>query len=178
MNQYERQLRHRDVSRHPDDRQRNDQHYSAVHNLTKRFDFLLDLKKRVQIPSEIRQSLYPEDEGLFILTKGIWNCIFAFPKSAWERRKNRLSELGLTSVELYQRKQVLNSMSFTCPMDKQFRIKIPDSLLEFANLEHEVAIVGVEDRVEFWNKRDCDTYYRKLLEDVSWDDVRDDLLLD
>ena len=150
---------------------------STASSLNHKFDFILDPKKRLQIPSDIRQLLKKEDDGTFILTKGKWSCIFAFPKSVWEQRKKRIADMDLTSVEQYQRLQLLNASSATCPMDKQFRIKVPDELLAFAGLTKDATIVGVDDRLEIWDKQRADAYYKRLENDIAWDDLVDDLLL-
>ena len=39
-----------------------------------------------------------------------------------------------------------------CPLDRQGRILIPPSLREFAQLEKEVVLTGVANRIEIWNR--------------------------
>ena len=37
-------------------------------------------------------------------------------------------------------------------MDSQGRIRLPERLVEFANLQQEVVLLGVHDHVEIWDK--------------------------
>jgi len=57
-----------------------------------------------------------------------------------------------------------------CPLDKQGRILIPPSLREFAELEKEVVVAGLANRIEIWSKGRWDSFLkdsRDNFEDIA-----------
>ncbi len=107
----------------------------------------IDDKGRLTIPSKIRYDLGEE----FIITRGLDNCIFVYPKDAWENIIKKYKELPNT-------KDARNFMRFflsgatLCSFDKQGRINIPIPLTAYAGLIKECIIIGVDDRLEVWSK--------------------------
>lgn len=107
----------------------------------------IDEKSRLTIPSKIRDELGEE----FILTRGLDNCLFIYPKEAWKEIIAKYKELPNT-------KDARNFMRFflsgatLCSFDKQGRINIPSPLTAYAGLIKECIIIGVDDRLEVWSK--------------------------
>jgi MraZ protein len=46
-------------------------------------------------------------------------------------------------------------------MDQQGRIRIPQSLIEYAEIKKDVVMVGVLERAEIWAKENWNKYYKK-----------------
>ena len=108
----------------------------------------IDEKGRLIIPSKIRYELGEE----FIVTRGLDNCLFVYPKEAWN---NIIAEYK----KLPNTKDARNFMRFflsgatICTFDKQGRINIPVPLTAYADLIKECIIIGVDDRLEVWSKK-------------------------
>lgn len=107
----------------------------------------IDEKGRLIIPSKIREEIGEE----FILTRGLDNCLFVYPKDEWNRIIAKYKELPNT-------KDARNFMRFflsgatECNFDKQGRIHISIPLMKYADLEKECIIIGVNDRLEIWSQ--------------------------
>lgn len=107
----------------------------------------IDDKGRLTIPSKIRYELGEE----FIITRGLDNCLFVYPKNAWNDIIEKYKDLPNT-------KDARNFMRFflsgatLCAFDKQGRINIPIPLTAYADLIKECIIIGVDDRLEVWSK--------------------------
>lgn len=148
-------------------------------NITHYFNWVyrhfLDENGRLQIPSEVRHMMQEEDKRIFVLTKGLHGCLFAFPKTAWDVRMAIGFPDHLPKKEKYARLQALSSWSINCVLDSQNRVKIPDELIAFANLDREVVIAGVADRLEFWDSKAYDEYLTAL--DAKPDEVIEDTLI-
>ena len=56
------------------------------------FKHNLDPKGRITIPSKFR-----EDLSVFVMTKGLDDCLFLYPKEQWEKIENKLKELPMTN---------------------------------------------------------------------------------
>ena len=122
----------------------------------------IDEKGRITIPSKIREQLGHD----FIITRGLDKCLFIYPKVEWENVINKYRELPNT-------KDARNFMRFflsgatTNEFDKQGRISIPSPLTDYAHLEKECVVIGVNDRIEIWSKEAFDNYLNESIDNVS-----------
>ncbi len=113
----------------------------------------IDEKGRIIIPSKIRYDLGEN----FIVTRGLDNCLFIYPKNEWVEIINKYKLLPNT-------KDARNFMRFflsgatTLEFDKQGRINIPMPLIKFANLKKDCVIIGVNERLEIWSKENWEEF--------------------
>ena len=54
----------------------------------------LDVKGRLLIPSEMRKQLSPEDQGQFVVSRGVDDCLSLYTSSEWLQVMNRLRKLN------------------------------------------------------------------------------------
>ena len=106
----------------------------------------IDLKGRLFIPARFRQGL----GDLFVLTKGLDGCLFAYPRAEWAALEQKLKSLPFTKSDARAFVRFFFSGACECEVDKQGRILIPGNLRAYAHLEKEVVIIGVSSRVEIW----------------------------
>jgi len=107
----------------------------------------IDEKGRIVIPSKFRNELGSD----FIITRGLDGCLFIYPKLEWDNVINKYKELP-DSKDKRQFMRIFLSGAINGEYDKQFRINIPKPLQDYANLEHECVIIGVDERLELWSK--------------------------
>jgi len=105
----------------------------------------IDIKGRIMVPSRFRGDL----GDVFVLTKGIDNCIFIYPLENWKKLEAELIRLPLREADIKRR--FLGGME-EVEIDKQGRILVPQHLRNHAKLQKECVSVGVGDRVEIWDK--------------------------
>ncbi|OPZ71261.1 MAG: cell division protein MraZ [Firmicutes bacterium ADurb.Bin456] len=106
----------------------------------------IDTKGRLFIPARFRQGL----GDLFVLTKGLDGCLFAYPRPEWAAMEQKLKSLPITKSDARAFVRFFFSGAAECEVDKQGRILIPGNLRTHARLEKEVVIIGVSTRVEIW----------------------------
>ncbi|MBW4828913.1 MAG: division/cell wall cluster transcriptional repressor MraZ [Clostridiaceae bacterium] len=114
----------------------------------------VDNKGRLIIPSKLREGLGEN----FIMTKGLDNCLFVYPKPEWHILEEKLKSLPLTSRDARAFVRFFFSGATECELDKQGRILIPANLRNHSKLEREAVIIGVGTRVEIWSKEEWDIY--------------------
>ena len=114
----------------------------------------LDEKGRIIIPSKFRADLGLE----FVMTKGLDNCLFIYPKSEWEILEAKLKTLPLTSKDARAFVRFFFSGASESTLDKQGRVLIPSNLREHSRLDKEAVIIGVSTRIEIWSKDHWDNY--------------------
>lgn len=106
----------------------------------------IDDKNRLIIPSKFREEI--GDKA--ILTRGLDGCLFIYSLSNWEKITNKLKALPFTKKDARVFMRFFLSSANVCEFDKQGRVNITSSLLDYANIKKECAIIGVNDRLEIW----------------------------
>ncbi len=125
----------------------------------------LDTKGRLIIPSKLRESL----GDIFILTKGLDNCLFVYPQDEWKIIEDKLKSLPLTNKDARAFVRFFFSGASECNLDKQGRVLIPSNLREHSNIEKEAMIVGVGTRLEIWSLEDWEAYIGN--DNLSYDEI-------
>lgn len=132
------------------------------------YNYTIDDKGRLTIPSKLRENLGHD----FVITRGLDKCLFVYPKKEWENVINKYRELPNT-------KDARNFMRFflsgatTNELDKQGRINIAPTLRTYANLNKDCVIIGVNERLEIWDKESWNTFIKTNEENLS--DIADKL---
>jgi len=127
------------------------------------FVHTLDSKGRLTIPAKFRAVL---DSGL-IVTRGMDRCLAVFPTDEWDELAGRVSDLPMTDRQARAFKRFLFASASDVSPDKQGRILIPPRLREYADLDGEVVVAGLNNYIEIWN---TDAWENER-EQVEGDDV-------
>jgi len=107
----------------------------------------LDEKGRLFLPAKFRDRLA---EGV-VVTQGQERCLVVWPPEVFDREADRAAERPLTSKAARGYARMFFSGGDEITPDKQGRIGIPSPLREYAELDREVVVIGVRDRLEIWN---------------------------
>ncbi len=136
------------------------------------FSHNMDTKGRIMIPSKLRESLGER----FVLTRGLDNCIFIYPMNEWEKLAENISKLPLNSKNSRMVSRFFLSAACECELDSQGRVKISGALIEYAELEKECVTLGVNNRLEVWNKNKWNEYVEDIKDNVN--DIAEDMEFD
>jgi len=127
---------------------------------------IMDNKGRVSIPVRYREILQERQDRQLILTN--WDgYILAFPQSEWVKVEAKLGELALFRKDYRAFQRFLISGVEECPLDRQGRILIPQSLRDYAKLGRELAIVGVVRNFEIWDRVNYENHRKQLEESID-----------
>jgi len=107
----------------------------------------MDEKGRIALPAKFRERL---GAGM-VITKGQDRCLYVYPQTEFERMAERLSRAGSTAATRNYMRQFFGGADDQTP-DKQGRVVIKQALRDYAGLEREVAVIGVNNRVEIWSE--------------------------
>ena len=100
------------------------------------FVHTIDTKRRLAIPSRFRKQL--EKGG--VITRGLDNCLFLYPKEGWMKLVEKLNALSLGRPDTRSLVRVLFAGAQEVTFDNLGRILIPDSLKQYATLKKRVVI--------------------------------------
>ena len=129
----------------------------------------IDEKGRLIIPSKFRDEIGSQ----FIITRGLDGCLFIYSLEQWNKIVSKLQTLPFTKKDARTFNRFFLSSATVCEFDKQGRINIPQVLINYANIEKECTIIGVNDRLEVWASSKFDTLIEENL--TAIDEVAENL---
>ena len=115
-----------------------------------RFDFSIDQKGRINIPSKFRKLLSPEAEETFVICRAPDNCLWAYPKDEWEKFEDLLITMPV-SRESNKFQRVMQNTLSDSTLDKQGRISLTPLHIKIAGITKEVSIIGCGRYLEIWD---------------------------
>lgn len=129
----------------------------------------LDDKGRLTIPAKFRDQLTP---GLVVTRNPSGSCLLVMPVDEWNRVAERVSALPLTDQRSALLRRALFSAAEDLKPDKQGRILISHRLREFARIETEIVVAGMNTYLELWNPQ---LWQEQVLAPLQGEDLGDDL---
>lgn len=132
------------------------------------YHYSIDDKGRITIPSKFRYELGEN----FIVTRGLDNCLFIYPKQEWNNIITKYRELPNTKNARDFMRFFLSGAT-ECEFDRQGRINVSAPLMKYADLNKECVIIGVNDRLEVWSKDRWTNFIETNEENLS--DIADSL---
>lgn len=135
------------------------------------YEHSLDAKGRLIMPAKLREDIGEK----FIVTKGLDGCLFGFSQSEWTNFEEKLKTLPLTNKNARDFVRFFLSGAIECEIDKQGRFLIASNLREYANMEKEIAIIGVGTRIEIWDKEKWKAYNSE--ENISADEIAENMTM-
>lgn len=118
------------------------------------YQHTIDAKGRLIIPSKFREKLGDH----FVVTKGLDKCLFVYPQNEWKLFEEKLKQLPLTSSDARKFIRFFFAGAIDCELDNQGRIILPGHLREYAGIKKDIVSIGVNNRVEIWNKDSWNAY--------------------
>ena len=111
------------------------------------YNHTVDPKGRLIVPSKFREQLGSE----FVVTKGLDGCLFVYPAEEWHNIEEKFRNISMTSKDARKFSRFFFAGAAAVELDKQGRILLPPVLREYAQLEGEAHIIGMDTNLEIWN---------------------------
>src|SRR5438445_13163848 len=109
----------------------------------------LDDKKRMVLPRRVREQM-DDPETLFV-TPGPDQCLWLYTQADLEQLAAKLDQAPATDAEARVFRRLYFAQTEAVDVDGTGRILIPERLIQFAGLRHEVVLIGVRDHLELWD---------------------------
>jgi MraZ protein len=129
-----------------------------------RYEYAIDDKSRVSIPSKFREVLSTNYDLRLILTN-LDGCIVGYPYQEWVTIQQKTSNYGAIRKEARAFLRYFYSGVTECPLDKLGRVLIPQSLKTDASIKKNVVIVGVGSKIEIWAQESWEELVKKATSD-------------
>ena len=114
------------------------------------FEHSIDDKSRLAVPARFRPAL---EDGL-VITRGLDRCLVIWDSESWRAQAERVRTLNPWQGDARRMQRHFFSGAVPAQPDKLGRIVIPQFLRTYAQLETEVVVVGLADRIEVWSKNE------------------------
>ena len=123
------------------------------------FHHNIDEKNRLIIPSKFRCEL---GENV-VITRGLEKCLFVYSLDEWNKIVKKINTLPFTKKNVRAFERSFIGGASLIDFDKQGRINITSPLVHYANIQKECVIIGVNERLEIWDKES----FEKFMEEQS-----------
>jgi MraZ protein len=110
------------------------------------FSHTLDDKGRLTIPAKYR----PELAAGVVLTRGLDRNLMLYPVDEWQRLSERIRQLPYTDRGARDFRRLVFALAADAVPDKQGRILVPAELREYAGIDGEAMVVGMDSYIEIW----------------------------
>lgn len=130
----------------------------------------IDRKGRLILPAKIREAAKANFIEKFYITSGLDNCLFMFSEEEWKSQEQKFKAMSFTNEQA----RVFNRLFFSGAMeiipDRQGRVLLPQYLKDHANINKDIVITGVSNRIEIWSNarwQEFNSTWGKSFEDVA-----------
>jgi MraZ protein len=125
-----------------------------------RFDFSIDEKGRINIPSKFRKMLSPEAEETFVICQAPDRCLRAYPKDEWEKFENTFKTMSVSRESDRFLRMMQNTVSDST-LDKQGRVSLTPVQMKISGINKDVSILGFGGYLEIWDTKRFEEYTGK-----------------
>ena len=116
--------------------------------------YQLDPKGRISLPARFREAFA---DGAY-LTLGQDGCLFCFPRAEWDDRSVEIRAAPLSDGEGRAYARMFFGNAEPVELDAQGRLVVPVRLRQQVGIRKEVVVVGVQDRMEIWDREAHERY--------------------
>jgi MraZ protein len=119
--------------------------------LTGTYSRNLDEKFRLAVPKPLREEFSPEELTHLYVAPGTDRSLVLYSPAGFERLAQLFAQQSPNLVKAQNYLRLFYSRAEKVDLDAQGRIRLPERLVEFAQLKHDVMLLGVHDHAEIWD---------------------------
>lgn len=112
------------------------------------YEHNVDAKGRIAIPAKFRDDL---TDGL-VVTRGFDQNLLLYPAAAWREVADKVNSLPMGQPATRNLRRLLFASAADLEMDKQGRILLPANLREYAGIDAEAVVAGMDSFIEIWSR--------------------------
>ena len=118
---------------------------------TSEYECKLDAKGRIVLPARIKANLPESSKHELVIGLGFETCLTVYPEVEFRKIYNKIAGLSEFNPEYRKlQRNFFRGMSVV-ELDGNGRFLVPKHMLSHANLEKDVIVVGMGNRIELWN---------------------------
>lgn len=119
------------------------------------YDIKLDGKGRLVLPSKVKYHISTQS---VVAVRGFEPCIDFYNAEEWEKIISKIMALNSFVEENRILQRSIISRSVELDIDSAGRVVIPQKLLDYAQIQSEVTLLGVGNKFEIWDRKSLEKY--------------------
>ncbi|MGG9970359.1 division/cell wall cluster transcriptional repressor MraZ [Ferruginibacter sp. SUN002] len=129
------------------------------------YEVTMDAKGRFLLPAGFKKQLPEEGNNLFVINRGIEQCLSLYPIKSWEPIFANISKLNDFDPKVRDFRRYFLNGATQVELDSAGRLLLPKTLMEYAGLDKDVVLASAVDKIEIWDK----SKYKQFFETFSRD---------
>ena len=127
----------------------------------------LDAKGRLVLPAKMKGNLPESASSELFMREGFEPCLELYPSIEYKKIFSKIAGLNEFNAEYRKLQRNFFRGSTTVELDTAGRLLIPKSMLQYANLDKEIVVVGMGNRMEIWNPEEYEKFLIKDPQELS-----------
>lgn len=110
----------------------------------------IDPKGRLTMPARFVKQLPPENGINLVVNRGIEKCLVLYTMPEWSRVTQEMEHLNMYNSEERLFARLFFRGASELELDDSNRLLLPKRLMEYAEIDKDVVLVGYLNRIEIW----------------------------
>jgi MraZ protein len=127
------------------------------------FEYRIDDKGRLPFPPRFRAFFR---DGI-VLAQGVEKCLTIYTLTEWKKLADSIATSHLPPSKLRILSRALFATAYHLNLDAQGRISLPSNLRQYAGIDEDIIIAGVNNYLELWDKAQWDAA-KSANQEQSW----------
>jgi MraZ protein len=127
----------------------------------------LDAKGRLVLPAKMKANLPEASSNELFMREGFEPCLELYPLLEYKKIYSKIAGLNEFNAEFRKLQRNFFRGSVTVELDTAGRMLIPKSMIQYANLDKEIVVVGMGNRMEIWNPEQYEKFLIKDPQELS-----------
>ena len=127
----------------------------------------LDDKGRTTVPVQFRTIMEALDHDVWFMTRGFDGAIFLFHKEQWQALLQEGATFSPLDPGMLDFRRLFLGSVAKVKRDRQGRLAIPGHLRDYAGIDREAVMLGVEDHLELWSKEGWRAFQQRQAEEYK-----------
>lgn len=124
----------------------------------------LDERGRIILPSRVREKV---SDTVYVTRSMSDKCLNIYTCEEWDRISEKVNQLPTaTDKNAAAFARLFFGKASCAAVDKQGRVPVSKSLIEYAGLKKDVVLVGANTHLELWDSGEWELYQSKLSDDI------------
>ena len=112
----------------------------------------VDDKGRIAVPMHFRAIMEVHDHDVWYMTRGFDGAVFLFHRDKWNELSKPVEGFASLDPEMLDFRRLFIGSVAKAKRDRQGRLAIPTHLREYAGIDREAVLIGVDDHLELWSR--------------------------
>ena len=131
------------------------------------YECKLDAKGRLILPARMKANLPAASGNNIVINRGFEACLVVYPEVEWRKIFSKVSGLNEFNEEYRNFQRNFFRGNTEAELDSNGRFVLPKSMTKYAQIDTEVIVVGMGNRIEIWNPEVYDQFLIKDQKEFS-----------